>query len=98
MSFDFKHSARQTAKHLLARTLGFILARPALKRLAMSLLGRLPLLELRLRRLILSGSRSFPAPSQSSSVPAELIQLPVLARRIYIDLKIALERRQKENV
>ena len=82
------------AKTLLRHAARYVIARPRLRNAALALLDRLPSVKSRLSR-ILSGDAT--PQVAAAHVPTDLAHLTPRARQIYVDLKAAIEHRQKEN-
>jgi hypothetical protein len=90
-----KHALKSVLKQIIGRAIRFVSDRPHLKRLALAWVRKHPRLEQRLRRFasVVGGVHSGKEPNP----PMKLANLTPHARRIYADLKTAIERRQKEN-
>ena len=101
ISCDLKGCIRGLLSHALVHLMRFALAHPTLKEHALALLRRSPWIKARLRKfagdkgLIAGGTpmQTYSAnPCETSIEPSELTPS---ARRVYIDLKAAIERQNK---
>jgi hypothetical protein len=81
-------------KTLLCHTARYVTTMPILRNVALALLNRLPGVKLRLSRIIIGGTVPRVAAIQ---VPADLANLTPRTRRIYADLKSAIEHLKKDN-
>jgi hypothetical protein len=84
---------KEKLKLFLARAKLYIIRRPILKRVAVSLLTPFPTFERRLKR---ATEAAFPVQLAQPRIANELVPLTPRARRIYADLKMAIENRCKE--
>jgi hypothetical protein len=90
-----KHALKSVLKKIVWRAIRFISDRPRLKRLALAWVRKHPRLEQRLRRFAAVGGGMHSG--KEPNPPMKLANLTPHARRIYADLKTAIERRQREN-
>lgn len=72
----------------------YINRRPRLRRVIVALVNRFPGMKTHLMRLVMGASASFAQRARPHDIPAELSQLTPRARRIYADLKSAIERQK----
>jgi FkbM family methyltransferase len=89
-----KSKNKERVKLLMAHAKLYINQRPKLRRAAFAVLERLPALEGRMRRATIEASEEI---AQHHVAAIELANLSPRARRIYDDLKVALENHSKEN-
>jgi O-antigen chain-terminating methyltransferase len=81
--------SKRTAKALLRRCGHAVMARPALRRVALSLIDRMPRLKYRLR-----GIMNLPgAPAEAAMLAQRPEQLPPRARQLYVELKRIIENK-----
>ena len=90
---DVQHPVRGRIKIVLQHAFLFVQRRPRLKRLLIKVIGRLPRLKNRL--ISIGRQRVVFETSNDRQVPAELEHLTPHARRIYQDLKVAIEKNRK---
>jgi SAM-dependent methyltransferase len=88
-----KPAVKMKTKLLLAHASLYVNRRPKLRHAVLSVLALFPTLKSRLKVAIMNRSD---AQTIAPSVPPDLINLTPCARQIYIDLKAAIEHRQKE--
>jgi FkbM family methyltransferase len=88
------YKIKSSAKSCLAHTRLYVIARPKLKRIALTMLRRLPGVNERLRTAVTTNTIST---SSTPTLANDLDQLTPHARQIFFDLKSAIENRQKEN-
>ena len=88
-----KPAIKTKAKLLLAHASLYVNRRPKLKHAALGVLARFPTLKARLKVAMMN--RSF-AQTTAPTVSIDLANLTPHARQIYVDLKAAIECRQKE--
>lgn len=75
-------------KILLHQAARYVMARPGLRNVAVTVLDRFPTVRSRLTRIFVGAA---------AQGPTDLALLTPRARQIYADLKTAIERRQKDN-
>ena len=88
---------KRSARWLLLKAMAYALKRPGLKVWAMARLRQYPNLEAKLRRLAQAAGLVAVTRDEASVPTADLSSLTPSARRIYIELKAAIEACQKEN-
>jgi O-antigen chain-terminating methyltransferase len=92
-----KYRLASLVRSVLVRAIRHVLDRPALKARALAWGRRFPRLEARLRRMVLGPAVRSMIMSRTA-VPAEVSRLTIRARRIYTNLKAAIEQRKKKSI
>lgn len=93
----FKQGINNLIKSILSKAIIFVIARPKLKTRMISLVRKFPMIEARLKQFVRNRELSQPIyPPTNETI--DLAHLTPTARRIYKELKTAIEQRKKEGL